>query len=74
MIGDTLKNKQKSKRVFTHEITRLIIMKMKMKMNNRSNGYDKNGPRSRRGHKYKKYKKCLIMMKVICINEHLSII
>ena len=74
MIGDTLKNKQKSKRVFTHEITRLIIMKMKMKMNNRSNGYDKNGLRSRRGHKYKKYKKCLIMMKVIYINEHLSII
>ena len=29
------KNNHKSKRVFSHEITRLIIMKMKMKMENR---------------------------------------
>ena len=39
-----------------HEIIGLIIMKMKMKMKNRSLRYDINRPRSRRGHKYSKYK------------------
>ena len=34
-------------------------MKMKMKMKNRSHRYDINRPKSRRGHKYSKYKKCL---------------
>ena len=32
IIGDILRNKQKSKREFIHEIMRLIIMKMKMKI------------------------------------------
>ena len=40
LIGHILKNKQKSKRVFTHEITRLILMKMKMKT--KSHRYDIN--------------------------------
>ena len=31
IIGHTLKDKQKNKSVFIHEIMRLIIMKMKMK-------------------------------------------
>ena len=35
-----IKNKQKNKRVFTHEITRLNIMKMKMQIKNRSHRYD----------------------------------
>ena len=32
IIGHILKNKQKNKRVCIHEIMKLIIMKMKMKM------------------------------------------
>ena len=39
-----------------HEIIGLIIMKMKMKMKNRSLRYDINRPRSRCGHEYCKYK------------------
>ena len=35
-------------------------MKMKMKMKNRSYRYDINGPRSRHGHKYSKYRKGLV--------------
>ena len=49
----------KYKYICIHELTRLIIMKMKMKMKNRSHRYDINRPKSRRGHKYSKYKKCL---------------
>ena len=30
--GRIIKNKQKSKRVFIHEITQLIVMKIKMKI------------------------------------------
>ena len=36
IINHILKTKQKTKRVFIHEIIWLIIMKMKMKMKNRS--------------------------------------
>ena len=75
IIGHILKNKQKSKRLLilthlmiTHEITQLIIMKMK----NRSHRYEINRSRSRHGHKYNKYKKCLSML--MCIKQHLSII
>ena len=32
IIGHILKNKEKSNRVFVHEITQLIIMKTKMKI------------------------------------------
>ena len=39
IIGHILKNKQKSKRFLTPEITRLIILKMKMKMKNRPHRY-----------------------------------
>ena len=35
---------------------RLIIMKMKMKIKNRSHRFDMNSPRSRHGPKYNKYK------------------
>ena len=48
-----LKNKQKGKCVYIHEIIRLSIMKMKMKIKNISHKYDINRPR------YSKYKKCL---------------
>ena len=46
-IGHVLKNKQKIKCVCIHKIIRLIIMKIKMKMKNRSHRYDINRPRSR---------------------------
>ena len=45
---------------------------MKMKMKNRSYRYDINRPRSRLDHKYNKHKKCLSMMMLICIKQHLS--
>ena len=44
IIGHTLKNKQKNKCVCIHEIVRLIIMKMKVKMKSRSHRYDMNKP------------------------------
>ena len=72
MIGHILKNKQNNKCVCIHEIIRLIIMKMKMKMKNRSHRYDINRPRSRHGHKCSKYKKCLNMMMLLGIKQHLS--
>ena len=45
---------------------------MKMKAKKRSHRYGKNEPRSRYGHKYSKYKKCLSMMMLLCIKQHLS--
>ena len=36
ITGDILRNKQKNKRAFIHEITSLITMKMKMEMKNKS--------------------------------------
>ena len=50
----------------------MIIMKMKMKIKNRSHRYEINRPSSRHGCKYSKYKKCLSMMILICIKQHLS--
>ena len=43
-----------------------------MKIKNRSHSYDRNRFRSRRGQKYCKYKKCLTMMMLISIKQHLS--
>ena len=43
-----------------------------MKMKNRSHKYDINGPRPRHEHKHSTYKKCLTMMMLICIKQHLS--
>ena len=53
IVGDILKIKQMSKCVCIHDITRLTIMKMKIKMKYKSYRYDN---RSRRGHKNNKYK------------------
>ena len=72
VIGHTLKNKQKNKCVCIHEIIGLIITKMKMKMKSRSNRYDINGPRSRHGQKYSTYEKCLTIMMLKCIKQHLN--
>ena len=43
-----------------------------IKMKNRSLRYDINSPMSRHGHKYRKYRKCLSMMMLIGIKQHLS--
>ena len=72
IIGHILKYKQKSNCVYFHEIIQLIIMKMKIKIINRSHRYDINRPRSRHGHRYSKYKKCLSKMMLICIEQYLS--
>ena len=61
------KNKQKKKGVCIHETMRLIIMKMKSKVKNRSHRYDINRPRARPEYKCSEYKKCLTMMILICI-------
>ena len=45
---------------------------MKIKMKNRAHRYDINRPRSSHAHIYSKYKKCLTMMMLICIKQHLS--
>ena len=66
-----MKNKQKKKRACLYSYD-LIIMKLKMTMKNRLHRYDLNRPRSRHGHKYNKYKKCLSMMMLLCIKQLLS--
>ena len=43
-----------------------------MKKKNRSHRYDIDRPRSRHGDKYSKNKKCLSMIMLICIKQHLS--
>ena len=54
--NNILKNKQKNKAVYIHELVRLIILNMKIKMKNRSHSYKIKRPRSRHGHKYNTYK------------------
>ena len=46
----------KNKCVCFNEVIWLMAMKMRLKMKNRSNIYDINGPRPGHGHKYTKYK------------------
>ena len=58
--------------VLMNEITQLIVMKMRMKMTNRSHKYDKNRTRPRHGYKYAKYKMYLSMLMVMCNKQHLS--
>ena len=41
-------------------------------MKNRSHRYNINRPSSRHGHKYRRYRKRLSMMMLICIKQHLS--
>ena len=66
------KNKQKNKFVCFHEIIRLIIMNMEMKLKYRSHRCDINRRRSVHGNKYSKYKKCLSMLMLVCVKQHLS--
>ena len=65
IIGYILRNKQTNKCACIHEITRLIIMNMKMKMTKRSHRYDTNRPTSRYWQKQS-------MIILICIKQHLS--
>ena len=70
--GHILENKQNNKGVYIREIIRSIIMIMKKKMKNTSHRYNINRPRPRHEHKYSKRKKCLSMMILIFIKQHLS--
>ena len=70
--GYILKNKQKNKYVCVYQIIRLIIMKMKMKIKKKSLRCDINRPRSRHVYKHSKYKKCLSLMMLIYIKQHLN--
>ena len=72
VIGHILKSKQNNKCVCIHEITRLTIMKMTMKMNNRSHRCNVNRLMWRHEHKYSKYKMCLSKMMLVCIKKRLS--
>ena len=49
-----------------------MTMKMRLKMKNRSHRCDINRPRPSHGHKCTKYKICLSIVMVICINQRLS--
>ena len=73
-MGHILKNKQKDKCVCIYEIIRMIICEINHSENEAENEKKKiiNRPRSRHGHKYSKYKKCLIMTMLICIKQHFS--
>ena len=63
----------KNKCVCFKEIIWPVIMKMKMKLENRSHRYDISRPRPRHVHsRSTKYKKCLGMMMLIDIKQHLS--
>ena len=55
IIRYILKNKQHKKWVCFHEVIRLIVMKMKIKMKNILHSYDINRSRFRHGQKYSKY-------------------
>ena len=39
---------------------------------NRSHRYNIKKSKSRHGHRYSKYKKCLSMIKILCIKQYLS--
>ena len=47
-------------------------MKMEKKKKNGSHRYKINRHRSTHWHKYRKYKNCLIVIMLICTNQHLS--
>ena len=68
IIGDILKIVE---RISASDVIRLMAMKMRLKMTNRSQRYDINRPRHILGPKYSKCKMLSIMM-VICIKRHLS--
>ena len=50
----------------------LMVTKIRLKMENRSQRCDIHRPRPRHGPKYTKYKMCLSIMTAKCIKQHLS--
>ena len=48
-------------------------MKNEDEKERRSHRYDINGLRTRHGHRYSKYKNCLSMLMVICVEQHLKL-
>ena len=69
MSGHILKNKRKNNFVCIHEIIRLTIMKMKVKMKNRSHRHDINGPRLRQGHKIVNIESVSMMMLIYVLSN-----
>ena len=69
IMGIILKYKQTNKCVCVPEIIQLIIMKIKMKIKNRSYRYN---IRSWHGHRYSTCKKYLTMIMVTCIKQCLT--
>ena len=61
----------KIKCVCLNEAIWLAKMKMRLKIKSTSHRFDINRPRPRNGHKDTKYKMCLSIMMVICIEQHL---
>ena len=57
-----LKNKRKNKCVYSWDY--------EDENEKRSHWYDINRPRSRHGHKYSEYKKCLNMAMLMCVKQH----
>ena len=49
-----------------------MTLKIRLNITTKLQRYDINWPRLRNGHTYIKYKKCLAMMMLICIKQHLS--
>ena len=62
----------KNTRACFNKIIWLIIMKMRVKMKNRSHRYDINRARPRHGHEYTKYKFCLSTMVVMSNKQQLG--
>ena len=71
MIGN-VKKKSKYKCVCFNDVIRLMAMKVRLKMKNRSKRYDINRPRPRHGPEFTIYKMYLSIMMLICIKQHLS--
>ena len=55
-----------------NEVIRLTAMKMRLKMKNRSRRYDIIKLRPGHRHRYTKYKRCLCIIMVISIKQHLN--
>ena len=62
----------KKQKCLFFEIISLTIIKMRVKMKNRSHRYDINRTRPRHGYEYTKYKMCFSMMIVMCNKQKLN--
>ena len=69
LIWEILKNIAENKCLCFTEIIWLIIIKIMVKMKNRSQRYD---IMARHGYEYTKYKMCLSMMMIMCNKQHSS--